>query len=137
MLQRKINLKTYEDCLTCTSKIIAEADKLKNFFLRVAPKIVNAESPFEIIKRLAEVLRCEDPEILSLDLHSLVEKYPDITEDQLVRLLSLRGDISRSDAKEKVSYIIEAQKNRRVSQSNPNSIFKQIVLQDSFLSWKP
>ncbi|KAK0175117.1 hypothetical protein PV327_008896 [Microctonus hyperodae] len=137
MLQRKISLKTYDECLTCTSKIMAEADKLKNFFVRIAPKVGNFDSPFEIIKRLAEVLRCEDSEILSLDLHSLVEKYPDMTEDHLVRLLSLRGDIPKSEAKEKVSYIYEAQKNRRTQQTITNSIFKHIVLQDSFLSWKP
>ncbi|XP_012139936.1 exocyst complex component Sec6 isoform X2 [Megachile rotundata] len=137
MLQRKISLKTYDECLTCTSKIMTEADKLKNFFDRIAPKIGNFNSPFEIIKRLAEVLRCEDSEILSLDLHSLVEKYPDMTEDHLVRLLGLRGDISRSEAREKVSYILEAQRNRKTSQSLTHSIFKQIVIQDSFLSWKP
>lgn len=139
MLQRKISFKTYDECLTCTSKIIMEADKLKNFFTRIAPKVGNYNSPFEIIKRLAEVLRCEDSEILSLDLHSLVEKYPDITEDYLVRLLSLRGDIPRGEAKEKVSYIMEAQRNRKTPQTiMTNSIFKQIVIQDSFLSsWKP
>ncbi|KAI4484165.1 hypothetical protein M0804_007621 [Polistes exclamans] len=137
MLQRKISFKTYEECLTCTSKIISEADKLKNFFVKIAPKVGSYNSPFEIIKRLAEVLRCEDSEILSLDLHSLVEKYPDMTEDHLVRLLSLRGDISRGESREKVAYILEAQRNRKTPQTTTNSIFKQIVLQDSFLSWKP
>ncbi|XP_033230784.1 exocyst complex component 3 [Belonocnema kinseyi] len=137
MLMRKISLKNYDECLNCTSKIIAEADKLKNFFGRIAPKVGTFDSPFEIIKRLAEVLRCEDSEILSLDLHSLVEKYPDMSEDQLVRLLSLRGDIPRAEAREKVSYILEALRNRRMLQSNPDSIFKQIVIQDSFLNWKP
>lgn len=136
MLQRKISLKNYDECLNCTSKIMAEADKLKNFFSRIAPKVGNFDSPFEIIKRLAEVLRCEDSEILSLDLHSLVEKYPDMSEDQLVRLLSLRGDIPKGEAREKVSYILEALRNRRMLQSNPDSIFKQIIIQDSFLSWK-
>ncbi|XP_008560386.1 exocyst complex component 3 [Microplitis demolitor] len=137
MLSRKISLKNYDECLTCTSKIMSEADKLKNFFIRIAPKVGNFDSPFEIIKRLAEVLRCEDAEILTLDLHSLVEKYPDMTDDHLVRLLSLRGDIPRSEAKEKVAYILEAQKNRKTTPSTSNSIFKQIVLQESFLSWKP
>lgn len=137
MLQRKISFKTYDECLTCTSKIIMEADKLKNFFIKIAPKVGNYNSPFEIIKRLAEVLRCEDSEILSLDLHSLVEKYPDMTEDHLVRLLSLRGDIPRGEAREKVSYILEAQRNRKTPQTITNSIFKQIVIQDSFLIWKP
>ncbi|XP_014206015.1 exocyst complex component 3 [Copidosoma floridanum] len=135
MLQRKVSFKTYDECLTCTSKIILEAEKLQNFFLKIAPNI-ELDSPFEIIKKLAEVLRCEDPEILSLDLHSLIEKYPDMTDDQLLRLLSLRGDISKSDAREKVSYIFQAQRTRKVLQSNPTSIFKHITFQDSFLNWK-
>ncbi|XP_034945828.1 exocyst complex component 3 [Chelonus insularis] len=137
MLQRKISLKTYEECLTCTSKIMTEADKLKNFFIKIASKIGHFDSPFEVIKRLAEVLRCEDAEILSLDLHSLVEKYPDMTEDHLIRLLSLRGDIPKSEAKEKVLYTLEAQRNRKPHQAVTNSIFKHIVIQDSFLGWKP
>ncbi|XP_011505380.1 PREDICTED: exocyst complex component 3 [Ceratosolen solmsi marchali] len=135
MLQRKISLKSYDECLTCTSKIINEANQLKTFFSKIAPKI-ELDSPFEIIKRLAEVLRCEDSEILSLDLHSLVEKYPEITDDQLVRLLGIRGDISKSEAKEKVSYVFEVQRNRKILQSDPHSIFKQIIIQDSFLNWK-
>ncbi|XP_066603462.1 exocyst complex component 3 [Prorops nasuta] len=137
MLQRRISLKTYEECLTCTSKIMTEAEKLKNFFARIAPNVGDFNSPFEIIKRLAEVLRCEDSEILSLDLHSLVERYPDMTEDHLIRLLGLRGDISRAEAKEKVSYIFEAQRNRKAPQLVTSSIFKDIIIQDSFLSWKP
>ncbi|KAF7992715.1 hypothetical protein HCN44_005059 [Aphidius gifuensis] len=138
MLSRKISLKTYSECLICIKKIIDEADELKNFFIKIAPKVGNFDSPFEIIKKLAEVLKCEDAEMLSLDLHSLVEKYPDISEDHLVRLLSLRGDIPKSEAKEKIVYLLESQKNRRTTtQTNTNSIFKHIIFQDSFLSWKP
>lgn len=137
MLSRKISLKTFNECLVCIKKIIEEADELKSFFVRIAPKVGNFDSPFEIIKKLAEILKCEDSEMLSLDLHSLVEKYPDMTEDHLVRLISLRGDIPKSEAKEKVVYLLESQRNRRTSQAITNSIFKYIVLQDSFLSWKP
>jgi exocyst complex component 3 len=135
MLQRKILLRSYDECLTCTSKIISEANKLQTFFSKSAPKM-KLDSPFEIIKRLAEVIRCEDSEILSLDLHSLVEKYPDITDEQLIKLLGIRGDISKNEAKEKVSYLFEVQRNKKKLQSDPHSIFKQIVIHDSFLNWK-
>lgn len=56
MLQRKISLKTYEECKACTMKIMTEADKLKNFFDRIAPQIENFNSPFQTIKDLAKVL---------------------------------------------------------------------------------
>lgn len=134
MLSRKICLKTYEECLVCSTKILSEIEKLKQFFLKITPQH-DLSSPFDVITHLSEVLKCEDSEILALDLHSLTEKYPDITEDHLIRLLNLRGDISRSEAKEKVKYIFEVQRNRD-TYSNHSSIFKQIVFQDSFLNWK-
>lgn len=137
MLQRKLNLKTYDDCETCTKRIVLEADQLKNFFGRMTSDSVDSGSPFDVVIHLAEVLKCKDPELLSLELLPLVEKYPDITEDHLVRLLSMRNDISRSEVREKVAFSMESQKHRRAMLSNPNSVFKQIVLQDSFLSWKP
>ncbi|KAJ8684977.1 hypothetical protein QAD02_020770 [Eretmocerus hayati] len=135
MMHRKISLKNYDDCCSCIEKIILEADKLKGFFSKIAPEL-DSDSPFEIIKHLAEVLKCEDPEILSLDLHSLLEKYPDITDDQLMRLLSLRGDIPRSQVREKVIFILETRKHCNTSHINGGTLFKQIIFQDSFLNWK-
>ncbi|XP_014238496.1 exocyst complex component 3 [Trichogramma pretiosum] len=135
MLQRKITLKSYDECLTCITKIIFEANQLIAFFSKIAPNM-QLES-FEIIKKLAEVVKCKDPEMLSLDLHSLVERYPDLSEDQLVRLLHLRGDIPRSEAKEKVSYIMETHHNgQKLLKYDQQSIFRQIVFQDGFLNWK-
>ncbi|XP_071438678.1 exocyst complex component 3 isoform X2 [Hetaerina americana] len=113
MLQKKVTFKSYEDRRDAGLKIIKEADQIKGLFIRVAPKAANFDSPFDIIRNLAEVLKSEDPEILSLDLHGIADKYPDVTPEQLTQLLSLRGDISRSDAREKVSFIFNANKNKQ------------------------
>lgn len=125
LLQKKITFKTYEERRDAAVKIMAEAEQVKEFFVRLAPKVAKFDSPFEIINTLAEVLKSEDPEILSLDLHGLVDKYPDVTQDHLVHLLSLRGDISRSEAREKVAYILQTNKTRK-RPAIPKSIFSLI-----------
>lgn len=125
MLQKKISFKTYEERRDAAVKIMGEAEQVKEFFVRLAPKVAKFDSPFEIINTLAEVLKSEDPEILSLDLHGLVDKYPDVTQDHLIHLLSLRGDISRSEAREKVAYILQTNKTRK-RPTIPKSIFSLI-----------
>ena len=41
-----------------------------------------------------------DEEMLSLDIGTLVKRYPDLSHDQLLCLLMLRGDLSKGDAKD-------------------------------------
>jgi Exocyst complex component Sec6. len=125
MLQKKMSFKTYEERRDAAVKIMGEAEQVKEFFIHHAPKVAKFDSPFDIINTLAEVLKSEDPEILSLDLHGLVDKYPDVTQDHLIHLLSLRGDISRSEAKEKVAYILQTNKTRQ-RPTIPKSIFSLI-----------
>jgi len=125
MLQKKMSFKTYEERRDAAMKIMDEAEQVKEFFIQHAPKVAKFDSPFDIITMLAEVLKSEDPEILSLDLHGLVDKYPDVTQDHLIHLLSLRGDISRSAAREKVAYILQTNKTRQ-RPNIPKSIFSLI-----------
>jgi exocyst complex component 3 len=126
MLQKKISFKTYEERRDAAVKVMGEAEQVKEFFVRLAPKVAKFDSPFEIINTLAEVLKSEDPEILSLDLHGLVDKYPDVTQDHLIHLLGLRGDISRSEARERVGYILQTNKTRK-RPTVPKSIFSLIT----------
>ncbi|XP_047102753.1 exocyst complex component 3 isoform X1 [Schistocerca piceifrons] len=125
MLHKKLSFKSYEERRECAIKIMKEANQLKDFFVRIAPKLSKFDSPFDIIANLAELLKIQDPEILSLDLHGLVDKYPDVTKDQLVQFLSLRGDISRSECVEKVSYIFQTNSSRQRA-SVPKTIFSQL-----------
>jgi len=127
MLQKKITFKSYEERRLAGNKILKEVNQIKGSFCKIAPKLGNrVDSPLETIKSLAEVLKSEDLEILSLDIHSLVDKYPDITEDQLSRLLSLRGDLSRAEIREKLSYIFQDSSGQK-STSFVKSIFDQIL----------
>ncbi|XP_052739419.1 exocyst complex component 3 isoform X2 [Bicyclus anynana] len=98
MLSKKITFKTVEEAQQAATKIVKEANQIRSFFRKIAlhAEGVNVDWPFEVMGVLAEVLRCQDIEMLSLDLHGLLEKCPDVSEEQLVRLLALRGDIPRA-----------------------------------------
>lgn len=128
MLQKKLIFKTYDERRSAANKIIKEVNKLKSFFERVAPLVrCNKNSPFDALVRLSEVLKSEDSEILSLDLHTLVKTYPDITEEQLIRLLSLRGDLSKSQIRDKVQFAIQSN-NELIAATSAKSIFHKIHL---------
>lgn len=94
MLSRRTAFK--EDYGKIADKVIAETKKLQLLFTNIKNE---SEDPFEAILMLSEVIRC-DKEMIVLELHKIVSKYHDITEDHILRLLSLRGDISRADAKD-------------------------------------
>lgn len=106
MFGKRVVFKTYEECEAAANQVLIETEQLKKVFVAVLPEIED-DDPFQILIMFAEVLKSID-DMLSFDLHRLVEKYPDVTEDQLLRLLYLRGDVTRSDCKEKISYVLKS-----------------------------
>ncbi|KAJ2942695.1 hypothetical protein O0L34_g2165 [Tuta absoluta] len=132
MLSKKVTFKTVEEAQQAATKIMKEANQIRSFFKRIAPEAVNVDWPFEVISMLAEVLRCQDIEMLSLDLHGILEKCPDITEDQLIRLLSLRGDVPRAHVRETVAHVLSTRQPAR-TMAQP-SLFKHITFTDRLLS---
>lgn len=124
MLSKKMAFKTYEECQSAAAQITNECKHLQKVFRSVMTTTEeDDEDPLLILIIFAEILKCED-DMLSFDLHRIVEKYSDITEDQLLRLLYLRGDLSKSDLKEKVAYVLKETKPKSVHQS---SILKEIT----------
>ena len=101
-LRRKLSFETNEDRRKAAEKVIGEAKQIKVFFVKVAGDISAFDSPFDALILLAEVLKA-DEDMLLLDIGTLVKKYPDLSHDQLFCLLMLRGDITRTAAKEMAS----------------------------------
>lgn len=127
MLQNKVTFKTDKERREAGEKILKEVNHIESFFCKIDSELANQSvSPLETIKSLAEVLKCEDLEMLTLEIYSLIEKYPDITEDQLTRLLSLRGGLNKSEIKEKLSYKFQDSSGQK-STSFVKSIFDQIL----------
>lgn len=124
MLSKKITFKTLLECQTAADTILKEIKHLQKVFLNVEPNITEDDDCLEIIILLTEVLKCED-DMISFDLHRIVEKFPDINEDHLLRLLYLRGDLPKSDLKEKVSYVVKNSKPGTLT--SKHNIFKLLV----------
>ncbi|CAH1153644.1 unnamed protein product [Phaedon cochleariae] len=103
MLSKRISFKTYEECTKAAQRIMEEAWRFNNLFANLYNEF-QCENHFDAVIMLAEVLKSDD-DMLSFELHRVVEKYPDITEDHLLRLLSFRGDLSKSDIKDKVLHV--------------------------------
>lgn len=51
-----------------------EAEKVASVFEQVAPDLVKFDSPCDIMKGLAEVIKVSDIEFISLELHRLLRR---------------------------------------------------------------
>lgn len=120
MLSKRISFKTYQECQKAADQIVKEAKQLQSVFGTVAPNFLQDDDELEAIIKMSEILKSED-DMVSFDLHNIVNKYSDITEDHLLRLLYLRGDLPKSDIKEKVAFTIKNAKSKR---GKRNSVFK-------------
>merc|ERR1712080_414756 len=105
MGRRKITFTSEEERRAAATKIKNEATQCKSFFKDVAGDMADFDSPFDTLATLAGVLS-SDEEMVSLELGTLCKKYPDVTHEQLLCLLLLRGDLNRGDAKQLASEFV-------------------------------
>ena len=91
-MRKRVTFEIPEQRLAVAKKVSAEAKQLQKFFHKVAGDMADFDSPFKAIEALAEVLNC-DNEMLALDIGNLVKKYPDVSHDQLLCLLTMRNDM--------------------------------------------
>merc|ERR1719447_1945610 len=98
LLRRKISFSVQDERRSAADKVKKEAAQAKSFFKDVAGEMADFDSPFDTVSTLAEVLG-SDEEMLSLELGTLCKRYPDVSHEQILCLLLLRGDLNRTDAK--------------------------------------
>lgn len=92
VLRKRVSFETSEQRVDVAKKVSNEAKQLQRFFHKVGGDMADFDSPFKAIEALAEVIGCDD-EMLALDIGTLVKKYPDVSHDQLLCLLNMRGDL--------------------------------------------
>ncbi|CAG7721652.1 unnamed protein product [Allacma fusca] len=134
LMSRKIVLKSQEERKETATKITNEARQIQTLFERVGSSVgIKTDCPFDAVKAIAEVINVEDLDMLSLELHSFIKHYPDLTKEQLMAILSVRGDIGRFDLKAKATEIMPG--NTAVRKGPiPNSIFSQVDIPPSLFS---
>ncbi len=133
IFQKKISLK--DERRDVAEKIIREAGQIEALLAPVSlgrthPSDVAEDAPQKAISALAEVVKC-DSEIITLELINFLKKYPDVTQDQLTCLLSLRGDFGRLEARQRV---VELLSSSSKEESTRTTIFSQIPVPSSIFS---
>uniref|UniRef100_A0A2P2I4L7 Exocyst complex component 3-like n=1 Tax=Hirondellea gigas TaxID=1518452 RepID=A0A2P2I4L7_9CRUS len=135
LLQKRITLKTQDDRKRLADRVIEEANKLEEVFTNIAGERVRYDSPCDVIRALAEVIKTPDTEMLNLELPPLKRRYPDMSSDHLTALLLLRGDLSRQQVRLKVQEVLEAASANTTSQApRPDTIFSHIHITTSMFA---
>lgn len=124
--------KAKAECEIISKKINQEVSQIQKFFDKIAPNISKTDSPFEVIVNLSELLK-GDVELLVLDLHNIISKYPSISEDHLMRLFYIRNDIKGNEIREKIRDVMTSKK-PSVNYDRHDSLFKELVFSDKLWS---
>lgn len=85
-----------------SNKLKKEIINLEQWFENMVPKIEENSNLFDfgVLTLMNNIIKADDIDFMGVEVGALVKKCP-MTSDMLFALLSLRGDISRSEFKEK------------------------------------
>ncbi|XP_037086879.1 exocyst complex component 3-like [Pollicipes pollicipes] len=110
LLQKRMTFKSLEERQQGADKIVSDTTQLTETFERISAASRPGEdtSADTILRAMAEVLRVEDADLLTLELHGLLRHCPDATADHLTALLLLRGDLGRLEVRQRVQQLLEA-----------------------------
>lgn len=113
LLQKKMVLKDQSQREQFARRFVREAETLKNHMAKYPSYSTMAsskESPFDVASSLSEFLTMKDVDsMLFLEVSGLIQKYPDISADHLVALLSLREDMAKTNVR-RVSHFLTKSK---------------------------
>ncbi|XP_074135304.1 LOW QUALITY PROTEIN: exocyst complex component 3 [Sminthopsis crassicaudata] len=126
IMQKRISFKNAEERKEGGERMIKEAEQFRFLFRKLASGFgEDTYGHCDCIVALAEVIKLTDPSLLYLEISTLVSKYPDIRDDHIAALLTVRGDASR-ELKQTIIETLE----QGPTQINPNyvPIFKDIIV---------
>uniref|UniRef100_A0A8C6LGK0 Exocyst complex component 3 n=1 Tax=Nothobranchius furzeri TaxID=105023 RepID=A0A8C6LGK0_NOTFU len=124
VMQKRITFKNADERKEGAERMIKEADQFKFLFKKLAAG-EDTERLCGAISAIAEVFKLTDPTLLFLEVTTLVSKYPDIREEHIQALLSVRGDATR----EMRQMIIGTLSENRVSYTGTTQpVFKDITV---------
>ncbi|XP_019898195.1 tumor necrosis factor alpha-induced protein 2a isoform X2 [Esox lucius] len=94
MMKRKMRLKDKEQQEAAADVLQADSRTLANYFNGEGSKTSWLK---DVLPRLAEVVRLQDPGIIHLEIVTLARDYPDISWKHITDLLYLKVNLSRDD----------------------------------------
>lgn len=94
----------------CAEQLRSEALKLDEEFKKwdgTTSDSPNAtEYHFNLLSNIAEVIEQTDLDSIVLEVATLAKKYPSLNMEQIIQILSIRGDLTKQEAREKADAAI-------------------------------
>ncbi|XP_067934820.1 exocyst complex component 3-like [Watersipora subatra] len=102
---RKISFNTNnpDEQRQAAEKIMSESEQIAKTFEQLVPGMAVPREYQSVLPDLAEILKMGDTALMPLELSKILKDYPDAKSDQLISLLQLRADTSRSEAQQLVT----------------------------------
>lgn len=127
IMSRRITFRSFEERKEGANQIIEEANKIAAAFTKLAKLPELEDSPCAVLIPIAEVLKLKDSAIVSLEISGLAENYSDFRAEHALALLSLRGDMGRTESKQIVSDL-KIREFSAAGKDDPIGIFGQIMV---------
>ncbi|KAM4605812.1 exocyst complex component 3-like protein [Discoglossus pictus] len=93
LMQNKLVCKNSGERLQFAERMLTDAEELRSALARMGLEDSTLCAP--LLLSLQELFALKDPSLLSLEVSGLMTKYPDISDDHVLALLELRGDVGR------------------------------------------
>ncbi|XP_039359346.1 exocyst complex component 3-like protein isoform X2 [Mauremys reevesii] len=93
LMEKKMVCRSAEERTQLSSRLLQDASQLRELFHNLG--LAESEQTLEVILALQELIRLQDPALLSLEVLGFMTKYPDISDEHVSILLDLRGDVSK------------------------------------------
>ncbi|RMX50459.1 hypothetical protein pdam_00018310 [Pocillopora damicornis] len=132
MLNKRITFKDYEGRRDAAKKITEESKKIEKLFKKLAKANLQPETQCSVLSTLAEVIKLRDTSMMALEISGIANKYPDFKSDHALVLLLMRGDLTRTEARQ---LIMETPLEGRqdTPADDPAAFFTQIIVPPSVL----
>ncbi|XP_012677756.2 exocyst complex component 3-like protein [Clupea harengus] len=96
LMQKRIVCRNIEERLQLAERMSQDAQQLRDVFQSTEAEGPESEvNHIALLSVLADLIQLRDPSMLTLEVSGLVAKYPDISEEHVLVLLEVRGDVSR------------------------------------------
>ncbi|XP_071225592.1 tumor necrosis factor alpha-induced protein 2-like isoform X2 [Salvelinus alpinus] len=96
MMKRKMRLKNKEQQEAAAKLLAEDSSKLSTYFTEAGSKISWLS---EVLPKMAEVVRLQDPGSIQLEIVTLARDFPDLSWRQISALLSLKANLSTADVR--------------------------------------
>ncbi|XP_051511935.1 tumor necrosis factor alpha-induced protein 2-like isoform X2 [Myxocyprinus asiaticus] len=123
MMKRKLKLKDKEQQEAAAKFICQDSSKICSVFTKVGSK---QEWLSQILPRLAEILRLQDPGSLQIEIVTLERVYPDLSEQHVLAVLNLKTNLSSSDLR-RIKGCLREHRGMLDTESSPSFFSKVLV----------